>query len=210
MKHEKPIIGLCGAIGAGKSAVAAAFAACRCLVIDSDKLNHEVLRTAEVRDILTGWWGVAILGEDGHIDRRRIGAIVFDQPQERQRLESLVYPLIATRREAMIRAGIKNPETDAIILDSPLLFESNLHELCDSVVFVEAGESERLARLKRSRGWDENEIRRRERWQMPPATKRARADFVIANHGPLASLRFSVERILEQIRDSGFTRPQAH
>lgn len=209
MKNAKPIIGLCGAIGAGKSAVAQAFAECGCLVIDSDRLNHEVLRQPDVRDTLVGWWGEGVLGADGRIDRRKVAGIVFDQPEERKRLESLVYPLIATRRADMILHGIKNPATDAIILDSPLLFESNLHELCDYVVFVEVGESERLARLERSRGWDAEEVRRRERWQMPLANKRARANFVIGNDGPVSSLRFSVEQILTQIRGSGSARPQA-
>lgn len=194
----KPIIGLSGGIGAGKSTVAAAFEALGCLVISSDRLNHEILDEPEVLATLRGWWGAAV-SADGRADRRWIAARVFDDPAARARLESITHPLIAARRADMIRSGNKNPAIKAIILDSPLLFESNLDRLCSKTVFVEADETERLERLQRSRGWSSEDVRRRERWQLPLVEKRSRSDVILRNDGTPGELQSKVREVLNAI-----------
>jgi dephospho-CoA kinase len=199
MGQTKPIIGLCGGIGAGKSLVAHEFRRLGGLLIDSDELNHQVLRRTEVSRTLREWWGDEILGENGAPDRRRIARIIFGDPEQRRRLESLVHPLIAALREDMIRVGTRDPKVRAIILDSPLLLESNLDGLCDAVVFVEASEPQRLRRLERARGWDVQELRRRERWQMPLAEKRSRSQYVIRNEGTIEQLCSQAEDVFERV-----------
>jgi len=199
VKPKQPIIGLCGAIGAGKSRVAAEFERLGCLVVDSDRLSHEVLAQPEVVETLRQWWGADVVAADGGPDRRRIGEIVFADPEQRRRLESLVYPLIASRRAAMIRAVRDSTAVRAIIIDSPLLFEANLDRQCDTIVFVNAGEPQRFRRLRAARGWDAEEVRRREQWQQPAVEKRSRAEFVVENDGPAERLAPQVADILEQI-----------
>lgn len=199
MHGKKPIIGLCGGIGAGKSLVAAEFERLGCLVVDSDRLNHEVLGRADVRETLRQWWGDAVLDATGAVDRRRIAEIVFQDPAEKRRLESLVHPLIAERRVAMIRAVEGRSAVKAIVVDSPLLFESNLARECDAIVFVDASEPQRLRRLNQERGWDAAELKRRERWQLSPVEKRSRSEFVITNDGPREQVRPQVVDILKQI-----------
>jgi dephospho-CoA kinase len=196
---RKPTIGLCGGIGAGKSQVAAEFARQSCIVIDSDQLNHEVLRTAEVAQTLRQWWGAAILTASGEPDRQALARIVFAHPAEKDRLEQLVYPLIAARREAIIKAAKENSAITAIVIDSPLLFESNLDRECDTVIFVAASAAQRLERLQATRGWDAAELRRRERWQLSTAEKRRRAEFVIHNDGPVTQLGPQVAGILRAV-----------
>jgi dephospho-CoA kinase len=199
LKRKKPIIGLCGGIGAGKSQVAEVFERCGCLVISSDRLNHEVLREPEVLAALVSWWGEAVVDAAGGPRRERIAEIVFEDPEQKARLEELVYPLIARRRAAMIGAVEDNSAIKAIVLDSPLLFESNLDHECDSVVFVHASEARRIQRLWASRGWDAEELRRRERWQLSLALKRTRSDFVVDNDGPTEDLYPQVTDILRAI-----------
>lgn len=199
MKRRKPIIGLCGGIGSGKSQVADAFASMGALVIDSDRLHHEIMRLPQVLETLVRWWGPSVLTSDGLPDRGRIAGIVFDDEEQKRRLESLTYPLIAAAREDMISSGIGNPAVTVIVVDSPLLFECNLDRQCDKIVFVEASEELRLERLRVRRRWDLSELRRREKWQLPLSVKRARADFVIHNEGSVESLRPQVAAILEQI-----------
>jgi dephospho-CoA kinase len=202
MSGKKPIIGLCGGIGAGKSRVAAEMAALGCEVIDSDRQNHEVLRRPDVLATLRSWWGEQVLDAGGGPNRERIGEIVFSSPAERQRLEGLVHPLIARLREAMIKAANEDQATRAIILDSPLLFESNLDCLCDSIIFIDASPVQRLQRLQRlqqSRHWSEEQVRQREQWQMPLAEKHSRAEFVIDNDGPPERLRPQAMEILNRI-----------
>jgi len=188
MSRRKPIVGLCGGVGAGKSMVAKEFEHLGCLVIDSDRLNHEVLRRPDVLQTVRDWWGDRVVAADGRPDHRRIAEIVFSNPDEKRRLESLVHPLIARLREDMIKAGDEDPAVEAIILDSPLLLESNLDRLCDSIVFVEASETRRLQRLQRERNWGRDELDRRQRCQKPLAAKRSRSDFVINNDGPVGQL----------------------
>src|SRR5262245_6956672 len=122
-RRRMPIIGVSGGIGSGKSRVAAEFGRLGCLVLDSDRLSDEILCEPATVQTLRGWWGPSVIGQDGSPDRKRIGEIVFADPAERVRLESLLHPLIAARRAAIINAGSKNPAVKAIILDSPLLFE---------------------------------------------------------------------------------------
>lgn len=198
-EQRKPVIGLCGGIGAGKSAVAAEFARQGCAVIDSDRLGHEVLREPEVARTLAGWWGPDVLGEDGTPDRRRIAQIVFAAPAQKERLERLLHPLIARRRASIIREVEQSSAINAIVIDSPLLFESNLDDGCDAVVFVEASLARRVERLQATRRWDAEELKRRERWQLALEEKRARSDYVVSNDGPPEQLGPQVTRILQQI-----------
>ena len=198
MRSSKPIVGICGGIGSGKSRVAAEFERQSCLVSDSDRLNHEVLETAAVQATLRGWWGDEVVAADGRTNRRRIGKIVFEDDAARVRLESLVYPLIDKRRQAIISRGLSDPSIRAIILDSPLLFESGLDRLCDRIVFVHADELTRLTRLQETRGWDRDQLRRRERSQKSNEYKRSHSDFEIDNNGPESRLRPQVIEILKQ------------
>lgn len=173
-----PVIGIAGGIGSGKSTVARAFEQLGCLVLDSDAEAKRALERTEVRDELVRWWGPGVLDADGGIDRRRVAQIVFADAAERRRLEGLIHPLVKkTRREAIAMATGR----PGVVIDAPLLFEAGLEGECDEVVFVEASRAVRLARVLRSRGWDEAEFDRREAAQMPLDEKRRRCRFVIEN-----------------------------
>ena len=129
----------------------------------------------------------------------RIAEIVFADPGEKRRLEGLVYPLIAQRRAAIIKAVEDNSAIKAIVIDSPLLFESNLDRECDTIVFVDVSAAQRLRRLQQERGWGAEELRRRERWQISLDEKRSRAEFVVNNDGPDEQLFPQVAGILQTI-----------
>ncbi len=199
MRHKKPIIGLSGGIGAGKSSVAREFERLGCFVASDDELSHEVMSQPEVLATLRSWWGEAVVDSAGQADRERIAGIVFSDPPERQRLEGLLHPLIRKRRADMIKAVENSSAIKAIVIDSPLLYESNLDRDCDTVVFVDAGAAERSERLRQSRGWDAEELQRRERWQISPADKRGRSEFGVDNNGDAHRLGPQVADILEAI-----------
>jgi dephospho-CoA kinase len=199
MSRARPVIGLCGGIGSGKSTVARLMAELGGLVVDSDELNERVLRRGDVQATLRSWWGSRVFRADGSLDRRRVAGIVFADAAERRRLESLTHPLIAQMREDIIKAHIEDPAVRAVILDSPLLFESQLDRECDAVVFVEADEGRRRAQVRASRGWDAEQLRRREASQIPLDQKRTRSHYVICNDGPLERLRSRTAEIFERI-----------
>ncbi|TWT41768.1 Dephospho-CoA kinase [Phycisphaerae bacterium RAS1] len=212
VRSTKPIIGICGGIGSGKSAVSAELERLGCCVISSDRLNNEVLAEPEVLAQLKAWWGERVVRPaEGRAvagagpaagavpDRRRIAEIVFSDATQKQRLENLTHPLIARRRASIISAVEQNPAVKAIVLDSPLLFESNLDRLCNAIIFVQTAEARRLHRLQQSRNWNEQEVRRREHWQLPLEEKRRRSGYLIDNDGSPDQLHTQVSTILDEI-----------
>ncbi len=191
------IIGLAGGVGAGKSSVAAAFRDLGCVVIDSDQEAKAALRLPRVKAELRSWWGEAAFGPDGEVNRAAVARIVFADPAQRLRLESLIHPLLRGTRHAAIDAAERDG-APAVILDAPLLFEAGLDAECDAVVFVEAPRSQRVARVAR-RGWDEAELDRREKTQLPLEHKRARAHHVVDNSADEARLRARVAEVFSAI-----------
>lgn len=194
---HRPVIGLAGGIGAGKSAVARMLAELGCLVSDADAAARAALRDPAIRKQLVQWWGEAILDSRGEVDRGKVAAIVFKDPRERTRLEGLTHPWIhQRRRDEFASAG---PEVKAFVIDAPLLFETNLDEECDAVIFVDAPEKLRRERVGRDRGWDAAELARRESAQLALDEKRRRADYVISNDGDLGGLRAQVHDVFTTI-----------
>ena len=192
-----PSLGIAGGVGSGKSSVAAILAQLGCLVADSDALAREALRDPAVRDRIVSWWGSGVLDESGEIDRGEVARIVFSRPEQRRRLESLVHPWIEARRRKLFEHA--PPDARALIIDAPLLFEAGLDRECDAVIFVETDHARRLARLTRSRGWDEAELKKREESQLSLDVKRARSDYVVINNGDLDKLTEQVRRILNEL-----------
>ncbi len=203
-----PVIGLTGSIGGGKSTVAKMLAEAGCVVSDSDALARDAFQDPVIRTEMIGWWGPSILDSHGQIDRSRIAAIVFPSANApaaerviadrgRQRLEALIHPWIhACRRATFAQA----PSTaTALVIDAPLLLESNMQGDCDTILMIDAPFEIRLERVKTSRGWSADELLRRENSQMPLDQKRKLAHHVLINDGSVESLRAQVAQILSLI-----------
>jgi dephospho-CoA kinase len=194
---RRPVIGVTGAIGGGKSTVAAILARLGCVVSDSDAEARAVLDEPDVRARLAEWWGRGVLDEAGEVDRAAVARIVFGDPEQRRRLESLVHPRVHAQRRRRFAAA--PPEAPALVMDVPLLFEAGLDAECDAVVFVDASFDVRADRVARSRGWSRAELARREASQMPLDEKRRRADHVIVNEGAREALEDRVRELLRSI-----------
>ena len=197
--QSKPVIGLLGAPGAGKSLVAQQLAELGCAVIDADVLAREALQASEVRDQLVQWWGDDVLDSEGRVDRRAVGRIVFNDKAKLSRLESLTHPKVTEQRRHLRARYQADPAVVAIVEDSPLLLEKGPADACDVLVFVDAPRDVRLARLSEARGWDESELAGREKNQWPLDTKRGRADYVVSNHAGPRETFDATRRVLSQI-----------
>jgi dephospho-CoA kinase len=180
--HRTAVIGVAGGIGSGKSAFARALGNLGARVFDADVSAKRALDDPEVRASLEGWWGPDVVGTDGRIDRARIATIVFGDASARRRLEELVHPRVRAEAAAFIEEA-RRSGARAVILDVPLLFESGMDSMCDLVVFVEAPESVRAARVGATRGWDSGELARREAVQWPLEEKRRLSGVVVVNDG---------------------------
>jgi dephospho-CoA kinase len=196
---QKPIIGIAGGIGSGKSTVAAMLARLGCVVADSDRDARAVLADPAVRDQLVQWWGRQMLNEDGEVDRSAVAAVVFGDAVQRRRLEQLVHPRVETcRRELFESAGA---EAAALVIDAPLLIEAGLDQQCDAIIFVESDPEVRRRRVQ-ERGWDDTELKKREESQMPLDVKRSRADHLITNDADLEHLESQVRDVFRHITGS--------
>ncbi len=203
-----PILGLAGGIGAGKSTVARILAEEGCVVADSDDLARQAYNDPEIRRQLVAWWGDRIRGCRGchaepdslppPVDRRAIAAIIFEQPTERARLESLIHPWIARHRDALFAAAPAG--TRALVIDAPLLFETGLDKRCDRVIFVDSSTETRLSRVRAARGWDAGELGRREAAQWPVERKRSESTDIVRNEGDREALAGRIRQILSELR----------
>ena len=198
-RMKKPIIGIAGGIGSGKSFVAQLFGELGCLVISSDDQVREAYRDSTVVATLRQWWGDEVLTPTGEVNKRVIAAKIFGQPAERERLEKLLHPMVNQARERLMDAAATDPKTPAYVWDTPLLFETGLNAKCDTVVFVDAPQALRLARVTASRGWDADELARRENSQKPLDTKRKLSQYVVENTADADAVRGQVRAVLSRI-----------
>ena len=195
---RSPVIGVTGAVAAGKSTVAGIFALKGCTVVDVDRLGHQALDTDEVRAAVVREFGAQVGGEDGALDRRRLAEVAFVDRLSMERLERLVHPVVERWIDREVAAA-RAQGTRAVVIDSALLFEGHLDERCDLTVFVEAAPATRSERAREMRGWSDDELNRREALQLPPDEKRTRATRVLENDGTLEGVRERVEDLLEEI-----------
>jgi len=209
MFEGKPIIGLTCGIGSGKSFVAKVFGELGCMVINSDDLVRQAYGDTVVKSDIKKWWGKLVFDPNGEIDRAAVARKVFQYPSERQKLESLLHPIVDKNRERMMRVGADNPEVKAYIWDTPLLFETHLNDRCDTVVFVDAPTELRVERVFSGRGWDEAELDRRENLQMPLDKKKEIADYVVVNTADAEFARGQVREVLSQVLAGAMKKPVA-
>jgi dephospho-CoA kinase len=196
---HKPIIGLAGGIGSGKSTVAAQFAKLGCLVLDSDRQSHEVLGQPDVVAELVNWLGSDVLDAAGMPVRKKIADRVFGKPDQVDRLTGLIHPRVARLRDEAILRAQDDPAVAAVVIDSPLLFEAGVDRQCDGVVFVDAPLDQRIARVAADRGWSADQVEARQKHQMDLEQKRARCRWTIRNDGRADELVEQVRRVLAEV-----------
>jgi dephospho-CoA kinase len=195
------VIGITGAVAAGKSTAARMLAdTAGGIVISADDIGHELLVSdPEIRRRLLDHWGNACLDDRGEIDRERLASIVFSDPEELAELNRIIHPGILKRMRRQIEAMKEDPSA-WIVVDAALLFETGLDEVCDVKVFVEASVNVREQRARQSRGWDAEELTRREKAQMPPERKCNLSDYKVNNNGNKHETQRQIERIVKLIK----------
>ncbi|AWI27891.1 dephospho-CoA kinase [Streptomyces sp. ICN441] len=192
-------VGLTGGIGAGKSEVSRLLASYGAVLIDADEIAREVVEpgTPGLAAVVEAF-GPDVLTPQGTLDRPRLGAIVFSDAERLARLNAIVHPLVGARSAELEAAA----GPDAVVVhDVPLLAENGLAPLYDLVVVVDASPGTRLDRLVRLRGMTESEARARMAAQAEPEQRRAVADLIIDNDGPLEALEPQVREVWAELRE---------
>ncbi|MEU2184586.1 dephospho-CoA kinase [Streptomyces thermolilacinus] len=192
-------VGLTGGIGAGKSEVSRLLVSYGAVLIDADRIAREVVEpgTPGLAAVVEAF-GPDILTDEGTLDRPRLGSIVFGDAERLATLNGIVHPLVGARSAELQAAAAP----DAVVVhDVPLLTENGLAPLYDVVVVVEASTGTRLERLVRLRGMTESEARARMAAQATPEQRRAVADHVIDNDGPLEALEPQVRKVWQELKN---------
>ncbi|MBB4857854.1 dephospho-CoA kinase [Novosphingobium chloroacetimidivorans] len=196
-KTRPKILGLTGSIGMGKSTVAAMLRALGVPVFDADAAVHALQGPGgallpAIEAAFPGTTGAA------GVDRPKLGALVFGDPEKLARLESIVHPAVAELRRDFLRDHAARP---LVVFDIPLLFEKGGAQGLDAVAVVSAPAAAQRERVLARPGMTEEKFAQILALQVPDAEKRTRADFVIDTGTDLASTRAAVERIVH-----GFTQ----
>ncbi len=195
------ILGLTGSIGMGKSTVAAMFRDLGVPVFDADAAVHALYQQggAAVAPVAAAFPGAIV---DGAVDRQKLGAAVFGQPEAIKRLEAIVHPLVSAVRNDFLAAARARGDA-LLVFDIPLLFETGGEARCDATAVVSAPAAAQRARVLARPGMTEDKFAAILAKQMPDADKRARATYVIPTGGSLDETRAAVAALVARFRSEG-------
>ncbi|MDR1740515.1 MAG: dephospho-CoA kinase [Synergistaceae bacterium] len=184
------VLAVTGEVGAGKSTAAKLLAAALgAPLIDADAIVASLWKTGAMADLASGRWGVGVLNDDGTVRHAEVAARIFTDKAEYAWLMSVIHPLV------MGEIDRRAEEAGALcVAEIPLLFESGRRRGNMRAVFVMAPRCVRLARCT-ERGWDEEELTRREGFFLPARERAAMSDYVIDNGGSLDALNEAVRKI---------------
>ncbi len=196
---KKPVIGIIGGIGSGKSTVAGQFAELGCAIIDADAIGHELLDDPQVLDELRRRWGDGIFDHAGRVDRASLADIVFQTRHELDALNGILHPRIGSEMARAVAEANGDESVEAIVLDAALLMEAGWDALCSCVIFVDTPEPERLRRVSRDRNWDLDNWESREKMQISLDIKRSRCDYLIDGSSSVSHLREQVRKLYPRI-----------
>ncbi|RKP54992.1 dephospho-CoA kinase [Cohnella endophytica] len=188
-------IGLTGGIATGKSTIAKLLEQRGSILIDLDKVAREVVEPGQPSlAAIAGRFGPQVLNEDGTLDRKRLGSIIFADPAERKALESITHPAIrAVMKERMAYHESHTPDK-LVVVDVPLLYESGLESYFEQIMVVYVPRGAQLERLASRDKLTYEEARKRLDAQMDIEDKKLRADILIDNSGTPERTEEQIER----------------
>jgi len=190
------LVGLTGGIATGKSTVSEILRRLGGVILDADLIAREVVEPGEpALAQIAAEFGREVIQADGTLDRKKLGAVIFGNPERRKRLEQLTHPAIRDRFQRRL-AELETQGFDGIVFwDAPVMIESGGYKDMEKLVVVATDEATQSARLRGRDGIDGAEAERRIGSQMPVAEKAKLADYVIDNAGDRAATEAQVREV---------------
>ena len=190
------LVGLTGGIATGKSTVAEMLRQLGGEIIDADRLARDVVEPEQPAwKQIVAEFGPGVVTADGSLDRKKLGAIVFADPERRRRLEAITHPAIRARLLARLDELAARGFSGVVVFDAAVMIESGNYKNMDRLVVVVTDDATQVARLQERDGTDEVEGRRKIASQMPLAEKAKLADYVIDNSGDREATAAEVRRV---------------
>ena len=201
------VIGLTGGIGTGKSEAARQLEALGASIINADEVGHEAYTpNTEAWEQVVAAFGDGILQEDGEIDRRKLGTLVFSDAGQLAKLNQIMHPrmarMVADKVEVLRSQGV-----GVVVVEAALLFEAGWDSLVEEVWVTDSPDQIVIERLKQRNGLSEAEARKRISTQMDRAERLEKSDIVIDNSGDMAGLESAIKELWNSrvIRRTGKT-----
>ncbi len=196
------VIGLTGGTGSGKSTVAAYLEKKGCIIIDADKISRDLTKPGgEALEPIRRRFGADVFFEDGSLDRKKLGGIVFSDDAKLRSLEEITTDIVIKKILEKVEHLKKNGFNGTVILDAPLLFECGMKDCTDENWLVTCDLENRIQRLIDRDGISRQSILDRMANQLSDEQKRMMADRVIENSGSLTELYSRIDRFIERARD---------
>jgi dephospho-CoA kinase len=202
------IIGLTGGIASGKSLVAKIFNDAGAHLIDADRIVRELLEPG-----LPAWkevsehFGSAVLMQDTCIDRRKLGDIVFSDPEMRAWLNQCLHPRVFEAYTVQVKRLSERAPDAIIVFDAALLIETGFHKKMDKIVLVYANPDQQLARLIKRDGFSREQALARIKSQMPLDDKRGYADYIIENTGTREETALRARAVFQRLKEEAEKHP---
>ena len=187
-----------GDVGAGKSTASGMFVSMGWALVDADKIVADLWRASSVVEAAVERWGDGIL-ENGAVVHSRVGALIFGDRAEYDWAMNLLHPLVKKKMRLCVEALLQ--ERKSIVAEIPMLFEAGVPPWIDLKLFVTASSDVRLKRCL-ARGWDEDEMSRRESFFMTRDKRMELSDFVILNDGGLDELSKAIDSVCDSLHRS--------
>ena len=192
------VIGLTGSIGTGKSEAARQLEILGASIISADQVGHEAYTpNTEAWEQVVAAFGDDILQDDKDIDRRKLGAIVFSDPSQLEKLNAIMHPrmarMVSDKIEVLRGKGVK-----VVVVEAALLFEAGWDTLVEEVWVTDSSEDIVVGRLKERNGLSEEEAKKRINSQMNRAERIERSDFLIDNSSDMAGLESAIKELWDR------------
>ncbi len=191
-------IAITGNIASGKSLIESFFRKEGFITADTDKMTHNILANNQtIIQKICNIFGSEIKNEQGYIDRKKLGNIVFNDKNKLKQLENIIHPEIKIEMQECFNLH-KNESLVAICV--PQLYEAGMENFFDYVILITANDEIRIKRLLQRNNLTEKEALIRIKAQMPQEEKKAKADFIIENNGNIEETELLFKNILTKLK----------
>jgi dephospho-CoA kinase len=194
-------VGLTGGLASGKSFVGHALAGLGCHLIQADELGHQVLLPgAEAYDEVLQEFGNDMLDQDGFIDRRKLGELVFGQPQMLEKLSKIVHPKVGERQNRIIEEIVKTDPKAIIVVEAAILVETGSYKRCDRLIVAVCSAEQQMERAMKRGAYTTEEVLARLSRQLPLEEKLKVADYAIDTSGTKEDTIAQVRAVYDSLR----------
>ncbi|MDD5011566.1 MAG: dephospho-CoA kinase [Phycisphaerae bacterium] len=193
--NKKPIIGILGGIASGKSTLAKELENQGCAVIDADAIAKQLLQTDDVKKQIRDRFGGGVFDTAGQVDKAKLAEMVFTGTASVEAINAIVHPKVLKRTEELIAQYQNDPAVKAVVLDIPLLLETGWEKRCDKLIFVDCSRPARLERASKKGVFDENQLKKRENFQISLDKKQKIAHYIVDNNKDLSELTKQIGEI---------------